>query len=216
MAKTITLKLSPQIIADFQSCFQNPQEERKHLYDNSSQRINRETGEVFLKRTLKVRTLENTKEKITESTLDEIDFEKTEIPSNVQWEPKDIAGKLESYEYLVGDSFWTKITKWSKLNYILNKKFNLSLLEDAQKTIDGMKSEGKMPQSQIKLQQEQIDKNKISLEKNISAECIEAYTHSLFSGIILEKIKASAQQLQDKEFVELNKPEEKPKEPNKK
>lgn len=206
MAKTIILKLSPQIIADFQSCFDTPQAEKKHLYDNTTQRINNETGDVFIKRTINVKTIQNGKDTIKKSTLDEIDFEKTDVPSNVSWETKDIGGKLEPYEYLVGDSFWAKITNWSKLNYILNKKFNLSLLEDAQKTIDGLKSDGKMPQSQIKLKQEQMDKSKTAIEKNMATECIEAYTHTLFSGIIIDKIKSSEQQLQDKEFAELNKP----------
>lgn len=216
MAKTIILKLSPQIIADFQSSFDTPQDERKHLYDNTTERINKETGDVFIKRTINIKTIKNGQDTIIKSTLDEIDFEKTDVPSNIQWETKDIGGNLEPYEYLVGDSFWAKITNWSKLNYILNKKFNLSLLEDIQKTIDGLKSDGKTPESLIKLKQEQVDKSKIAIEKNMATECIEAYTHTLFSGIIIDKIKSSEQQLQDKEFAELNKPQQKPQEDNKK
>jgi len=205
VAKTITLHLSPQIIVDFQSCFDNPQNERKHLYDTATQRINQETGEVFIKKTLNVTTMENGKKIENSTTLDEIEFEKTEIPTNTQWVTKDLSGKLEPYEYLIGDSFWIKITNWSKLNYILNNKYNTSMIKDAQSIVDKLKTDGKMPESQLKRQQEQIDTAKQIIEKKMTTDCIEAYVHILFSGIIIEKIKASQQQLQDKEFAELNK-----------
>lgn len=211
MAKTIILKLSPQIIADFQSCFDNPQDERKYLYENTAQKINQETGDVFIKRNITVTTLQNGKKTTKPSTLDEIYFEKTELPSNVQWETKDIGGKLDSYEYMVGDSFWTKITNWSKLNFILNKTYNLSVITDSQNIMNKLKSDGKMPDSQLKLQQDNVTQAKITMEENMASECIEAYAHNLFSGIIINKIKSSEQVLQDKEFEELNKPkEEKP------
>lgn len=206
MAKTITLHLSPQIIADFQSCFENPQEESKYLYDNATQRINKETGDVFIKRNLNITTLQNGQKITKQSSLDEINFEKIEIPTNPQWATKELGGNLESYEYMVGDSFWTKITNWIKLNYILNKTFNLSLIKDTQNIINNLSSDGKMPKSQILLQQDKVDKTKITIEKNMSTECGEAYTHTLFSSIIIDKIKSSEQQLQDKEFAELNKP----------
>jgi len=208
VAKTITLHLSPQIIVDFQSCFDNPQSERKHLYDTATQRINQETGEVFIKKTLEVTTIENGKKTNTSTTLDEIEFEKTEIPTNPQWITKEISGKLEEYEYLIGDSFWIKITNWSKLNYILNHKYNTSMIKDAQSIVDKLKTDGKMPDSQIKRQQEQIDTANQIIEKKMTTDCIEAYVHILFSGVIIEKIKSSQQQLQDKEFAELNKVKE--------
>jgi len=210
MAKTIILNLSPQIKADFVSCFETKEKERAYLYQISTKQINDQIGDAFIKRNIILRLIEDGKPIEKPSTLDEIDFERSEIPSHPEWITKDIGGKLEPYEYLVGDTFWKKITNWAKLLYIINSKYNTSVVENTQKMVDKLKSDGKTPEAQIRLQEERLEKSKKELEKNLANECIELYTHNLFCNIIFQKIQADEQAILDKEQAELNKPKEKP------
>jgi len=205
VAKSIILKLSSSIIADFQSCFDTKQKEREYLYQNITAKINENIGDVFIKKQLNVRVIENGQQIQKKTTLDEINFEKTDIPSNHSWESKDIEGKIEPYEYMVGDSFWNKIYNWSKLNHIINRKFNESLIDHNQKMLSKSISKGKTSEEQIKTQQENLNKSQKELKKSMNDECLESYTHLLFTGVIFEKIKSSEQELLDKEFAELNK-----------
>ncbi len=211
MAKTIILNLSPQIIADFESCFDTKQKERAYLFKQSTEKINQNTGDVFIKRHITFAILEDGKKTTQKSTLDEVNFEQTELVSNPNWNTKDIGGTLEPYQYLIGDTFWKKINNWAKLLHIINSKFNNSVIDDAEKALSQLKSDGKIPETQIKLKEEQLEKSKEEFNKNKSEECLEVYLHSLFAGVIIEKLQSSEKQMMDKEFAELNKPEEKKK-----
>ena len=206
MAKFIFLNLSPQIKADFESCFETKEKERAYLYQKATKKVNDQLGDAFIKRKIVLRLIEGGKQITKDATLDEIDFEKSELPSHPEWVTKDIGGKLEPYEYLIGDAFWQKICNWAKLMYILNVKYNTSMIADTQRMVEELKSDGKIPEAQIRLQEERLEKSKQEMEKGAANECIELYTHNLLGSIIFEKIQANEQAILDKEQAELNKP----------
>lgn len=208
MSKTIIIKLSPQIIAEFTSCFDKIEQERSYLYQISSKKINEQTGDVFIKKSLNLKVMKDGVVTQEETNLDEIKFDKTEIPSNKNFKTKEIAGKLEEYEYIVGDSFWIKIQNWAKLLYIQNKKYNESIIKSAEEILTKDELDEKIPEAAIKAKKDQLKKNKADYKKVQKDECIELYTHTLFSNIIIDKIKAEEKMRLDKEFQELNKPKE--------
>ena len=206
MAKTIHFKLSPQIIADFESCFDKKEDERAYLYQNSTKTINEGIGDVFIKKTVNLKLVKDNIAIIKSSTLDEINFDGTELKSNPEWETKEIAGKLEPFEYVIGDSFWNKINNWIKLSSILNRKFNESLVENDKKILAELKSDVNANPTLIKQKEDALIKSEEKANDLVSEECIESYVFSLFSGIIINKIKTEEQERLDKEFEEINKP----------
>lgn len=206
MAKTIILNLTPEMIADFQSCFTKKEEERAYLYQNATKKINEGIGDVFSKKTLNLRLIKNNKPVTEPSTLDEINFDTTELSSNVQWVPKDIVGKLESFEFVVGDLFWDKICKWAKLSSILNGKYNASVLENNRKTLSELRSDASADPNKIKQTEEELVKAEKNINEFMVNECLESYVNGLFVEIIINKNKSIKQELLDKEFEELNKP----------
>jgi len=205
VAKTIIIKLPKEIIADFQ-VFPKIQDERAYLYQNATKKINDGIGDVFIKKTVNLKLIKNNKPVIEPSTLDEINFDTTELSSNDSWMPKDIAGKLESFEFVVGDLFWDKICKWAKLSSILNGKFNASVLENSRKILSELKSDAKVDPNKIKQVEQELVKTEKDINEFMVDECLASYVHELFVRIIIEKIKATQQELLDKEFEELNKP----------
>jgi len=209
MSKTVILNLSAQIIADFESCFDTKQKERAHLYQYVTQKLNTEVVDVFIKRNFSIKLIEDGKQIMKPFTLDEINFEQTELVSNPDWNNKDIAGQLEPYHYIVGDTLWKKINDWAKLMYIANFKYNDSVIDEVEKALSKLISDKKTPEAQIKLKKDNIEKTKGELIKNQSNECIESYTYNLFINGVIEKIQSSEKDMLDKEFAELNKPEEK-------
>jgi len=211
VAKTILLQLPQEMIADFETCFSKKEDERSYLYQNATKTINEGTGDVFVKKTLNLKLIKNNKPVIELSTLDEVNFNSVELESNPEWRAKDIAGELCPFEYVMGASFWEKISNWIRLSSILNEKFNDSVLENNQKLLSDLKSDVNSDSNTIKEKEKEI----IAIEKNIiefkNEECIESYTHGLFVEIIINKIKTEEQLRLDKEFEELNKPKlEKP------
>lgn len=206
MAKTICFKLSPQIIADFESCFDKKEDERAYLYQNSTKTINEGIGDAFIKKTINLKLVKDNKAIIKPSTFDEINFDGTDLKSNPEWETKEIAGKLEPFEYVIGDSFWNKINNWIKLSSILNRKFNESLVENDKKILADLKSDANANPTLIKQKEDALIKSEEKVNDLISEECIESYVFSLFSGIIINKIKTEEQERLDKEFEEINKP----------
>jgi len=210
LAKTIILKLSSDIITDFQTCFPKKEDERAYLYQNSTKKINEGIGDVFIKKTVNLRLIKDNKPIVVPSTLAEINFDTVELTSNLEWEPKDIAGNLEPFECIIGGTFWDKICRWAKLSSILNGKFNASVLENNKKVLSDLRSDGKVDPNQIKQKENEIDKSEKDILKFSEEECIESYIHGLFSEIIIDKIKAAEQEILDKEFEELNKPSEEP------
>ncbi len=211
MAKTLSIELSPSIIADFETCFEKKEDERAFIYKQITGKINEAVGDVFQKRTCQIITLENGQRVKKSSTLDEINFEKTELPSNVQWKTEDIAGKLSPYEYLVGATLLDKITNYCKLFYITNKIFNESIIQDSKNAFTELKLKNGISAKVIKTKEDEIKEMEVQVEKSISEDCFEGYVYSLILTPILAKIKAKEQEILDKEFAELNKP----KEPNK-
>ncbi len=209
MAKTIIVKLSPQIIAEFESCYDKKEQERSYLYQNSSKKINEQTGDVFIKKSLNLRVMKDGAITTEETNLDELKFEKIEIPSNPNFKAKDIAGKLEEYEIIVGDSFYIKIANWAKLMYIQNKNYNKSIIENAEEILSKDEINPKITEAAIKAKKDQLKKNKDEFKKLQKEECLEVYTQTLYSNIIIDKIKAEEKVRLDKEFKELNKPKEK-------
>lgn len=209
MAKTIIVKLSPQIIAEFISCFPKKEEERSYLYQNSSKKINEQTGDVFIKKSLNLKVMKDGAITNEKTNLDDIKFDKIEIPSNPKFKVDDISGKLEEYEVIVGDSFYIKIVNWSKLLFIQNKNYNKSIIENAEEILAKDEIDPKTPEAAIKAKKEQLKKNKDEFKKVQKQECIEIYTQTLFATIIIDKIKAEEKVTLDKEFQDLNKPKEK-------
>lgn len=206
MAKTILLNLTPEIIADFQSFFDKKEDERSYLYKNSTQKINEGIGDVFHKKTVNLRLIKDSKPIVKESTLDEVGFNNFKLKSNESWKPKDIAGTLEPFECVIGESFWDKINEWAKLSSILNREFNDSVLENNQKVLSDLRSNVKSTPDEINQKDEQVSKSRKDIEKFRNEECFESYIHNLFTEIILAKIKAEEQQKLDKEFEEINNP----------
>lgn len=206
MAKTIIIKLSSQIIADFESCFDKKQDEKSYLYQEITKTINKSMMDILQKKTCIVRVLENNVEIKKHVTLDEINFYKTEIKSNMLWETKDIAGELVPYEYVVGTGLWDKITNCVKLLFITNKLFNDSVITNLNIDLEKLKLDNKINIQQVK-KKEDIIKIQISqINELINDDCLEAYLHNIITNPILEKIKITEQILLDKEFEELNKP----------
>lgn len=208
MSKTIIVKLSPQIIAEFVSSFDKIEQERSYLYQTSSKKINDQIGDVFIKKSLNLKIMKDGVQTFVESNLDEINFDKTEIPSNPNFKAKDIAGKIEEYECIVGDSFYLKILNWAKLFYIQNMKFNKSVIKNAEEILAKDESDPKIPEAAIKAKKDQLKQNKDDYKKVQKEECVEIYTQSLYSNIIIDKIKVTEKIRLDKEFQELNKPKE--------
>jgi len=206
MAKTITLKLSSQIIADFESCFDKKADEKSYLYQEITKTLNKSMLDILQKKTCIVRVIENNVETKKRVTLDEIDFYTTEIKSNVSWETKDIAGELVSYEYVVGTGLWDKITNCVKLLFITNKIFNDSAITNLNITLEKLKLDDKINIQQVKKKEDVIKMQISQINESIDEDCLEAYLHSIIVKPILEKIKISEQILLDKEFKELNKP----------
>jgi len=207
MAKTIIIKLSSEIIADFQSCFDKKENEKAHLYQKITEDINKSTGDVFVKKTCNISILENGKIISKPSTLDEINFYNTEIKSDISWEPKDIAGQLEPYEYVVGTGLWDKILNYCKLFYIINKKLNESTITDFKTRLGEVKLDDKTSPDEIKKKEDIMKNQELQINELITNDCLEAYLHNLFVKPIIEKIKISEKILLDKEFAELNKPQ---------
>lgn len=210
MAKTILLKLTSEIIADFESSFSKPEEKRSYLYQHATKKINDGIADVFIKKTLNLRLIKDSKPIVKQTTLAEINFDKVELVSNLEWESKDIAGSLESFEYVLGDAFWDKILQWAKLSSILNRKFNDSVLENNEQLLSNLKLDVQSNPNEIKQKESQVSKSKEDIETFRKEECIESYMHSLFFEIIITKIKSEEQQRLDKEFAELNKPKTPP------
>ncbi len=206
MAKTILLNLTSEMISDFQTCFPKKEDERAHLYQNSTKKINEGIGDVFIKKTVNLRLIKNSKPIVEESTLDKIGFDTVELVLNPEWKPKDIAGTLEPFECVIGSTFWDKICRWAKLSSILNRKFNDSVLENNKKVLSDLKSDGKSDPTQIKQKEEQVSESEKKINKFRDEECLESYIHSLFTEIIVDKIKAAEQEILDKEFEEINNP----------
>lgn len=206
MAKTILLNLTSEMISDFQTCFPKKEDERAHLYQNSTKKINEGIGDVFIKKTVNLRLIKNSKIIIEESTLDKIGFDKMEFVSNVQWMPKDIAGDLEPFECVIGSSFWDKICRWAKLSSILNRKFNDSVLVNNERILSDLKSDGKSDPIKIKQKEEEVSESEKKINEFRGEECLESYIHNLFTEIIVDKIKAAEQEILDKEFEEINNP----------
>ncbi len=204
MAKTILLNLTSEMISDFQTCFTKKEDERAYLYQNSTKKINEGTGDIFIKKTVNLRLIKNSKIIIEESTLDKIGFNKMEFISNSEWRPKDIAGDLESFECVIGSSFWDKICRWAKLSSILNRKFNDSVLVNNKRILSDLKSDGKSDPIKIKQKEEEVSESEKKINEFRDEECLESYIHSIFSEIIIDKIKAAEQEILDKEFEEIN------------
>ncbi len=194
MAKTIITKLSAEIIADFTSCFEKKEEERSYLYHKITSTINNTTSDIFQKKMCSCKIMNKEDGTITQKpvTLDEINFYKTEIPNNESWQTKDIAGTLEPYEYVVGSTLYQKISDFCKLNYLINKIYNESVISHIKNS----------DESKNKKQKEDI----VKITDIMSNDCMENYTYSIFSMSILEKIKQNEKVLLDKEFAEINKP----------
>lgn len=206
MAKTILLNLTSEMISDFQTCFPKKEDERAHLYQNSTKTINEGIGDVFIKKTVNLRLIKNSKPIVEESTLDKIGFNSMELQSNPEWKPKDIAGDLEPFECVIGSSFWDKIGRWAKLSSILNRKFNDSVFENNRKILSDLKSDGKTDPDKIKQKEEEVSESEKKMNEFRDEECLESYIHSLFTEIIVDKIKAAEQEILDKEFEDINNP----------
>jgi len=206
LAKTLFLYLPQEITIDFQAYFSNKEDERVYLYQHATKIINEGVGDVFVKKTLNLRLIKNNKPTIVPSTFDDINFDGIELVSNPEWRAKDVAGKLVSFEYVVGASFWDKINNWAKLSSVLNQKFNDSVLENNQKLLSELSSDGVTDPILIKQKKVEITQSNKRINDFKNEECIESYIHSLFAGIIISKIKAEQQSKLDKEFEELNKP----------
>jgi len=206
MAKTITIKLSPQIIADFESCFTKKVDEVSYLYKEITQQIDKSVGNVFQNKTCNIRILENGVTVSKHITLDELDFYKTEIKSNPSWVTEDIAGDLIPYEYVVGEGLWDKIYHYCVLFFIINKTFNVSVIADNNYLLEKMKLENKISLAEIKKIENIYKTQEKKLDEIINNECIEAYLYNLFSKPIQDKIKINEKILLDKEFADLNKP----------
>lgn len=213
MAKTILLNLTSEMIGDFETCFTKKEDERAHLYQNSTKKINEGVGDVFIKKTVNLKLIKDSKPMVEPSTLAEINFDGTELVSNPEWKPKDIAGELKPFECVIGSTFWDKIGKWAKLSSILNRKFNDSVLVNNRKVLADLRSDGKSDPDKIKQKEKELAEGEKSINEFVQEECLESYIHNLFAEIIVDKIKAAEQEILDKEFEELNKPIE---EPNKK
>lgn len=206
MAKTILLNLTSEMISDFQTCFPKKEDERAHLYQNSTKKINEQIGDIFIKKTLNLNLIKNSKPITEQTTLAEINFDGTELVSNPEWKPKDIAGDLEPFECVIGGMFWDKICRWARLSSILNKKFNDSVFENNRKILSDLRSDGKSDPTLIKQKEEEVSKGEEKMNEFKDEECLESYIHSLFTEIIVDKIKASEREILDKEFEEVNNP----------
>jgi len=213
LAKTLIIKLSSQIIADFQSCFDKKEDERSYLYKNSTQKINEGVGDAFIKKKTNLRLMKDGKTIIKSSTLDEINFDSVELSSNPEWRSEDIAGELEPFEYIAGAAFWEKISNWAKLASISNQKFNESLIVYLKKSLSDLKSNGNIDENIIKHNEDLLSENEEKITKFENKNCIESYVYSIFSQIIINKIKSKEQEILDKEFAELNKPKKTEKPP---
>lgn len=209
MAKTITLKISPQIIADFQSCFNKKEDEKSYLYQEIIKTINESVGNVFVNKMCSVNVIENGKKIKKFITLDEINFYKIEIKSNVSWETKDIAGELVSYEYVVGDNLWDKINNYAKLFFITNKIHNESIITDLNTSFEKLKLDNKMTIQQIKKTEDIIKTQESQMSELVTQDCLEAYIHTLITKPMFDKIIVSQNIILDKEFKELNRSPEK-------
>lgn len=206
MAKTILLNLTSEIISDFQTCFPKKEDERAHLYQNASEELNKNIGDVFIKKTVNIRLIKNGVVVTEPSTLAEINYDSVELVSNPEWKPDDIAGELEPFECVIGNTLWDKISRWAKLTSIISGKFNKSVHENNISIISKLRSDGKSTSTQIKYKQDEIEESEKGLKKFTSEECLEWYIHNLFSTIIIDKIKAAEQEILDKEFEEINNP----------
>lgn len=194
------------MISDFQTCFPKKEDERAHLYQNSTKKINEGMGDVFIKKTVNLRLIKNSKPIVEPSTLDEIKFNSVELVSNPAWRSKDIAGDLQPFECVIGSTFWDKICRWAKLSSILNRKFNDSVLENNKKVLSDLRYDAKLDPNKLKQKEEELSESEDKINEFIKEECIESYIHNLFVEIIIDKIKQAEQEILDKEFEELNKP----------
>lgn len=189
MAKTIQTHLSPEIIADFESSFETPQDQRKYLYDKITQKINSELGDVFQTKTCNKSIIENGQRVSKPATLDEINFEKTEVPSNVSWRTKGIAGELVPFEFMIGASLWDKIRNHTKLFYLMNRIFNQSIMDDSNSALEKLKTDGKATAGEIKAKEKQLKEGYVTIEKMLKEDCMEGYIYNLLSKPMIDKIK---------------------------
>jgi len=203
VAKTIQVFLSPEIIADFESCFETPKLQRTYLYEKVTQGINSGTGDVFQTKTCNLSLIENGKRISKSTSLDDIGFYSTEIPTNPEWRTKNIAGDLVPFEFIVGASLWDKINNFCKLNYILNIKFNDSVVSDAKSAFDELKSKGKATPQELKQKEESIKDMKKALKDTQDELYLESSIYAMFAKPILDKNKEAENTLLVKEEAEL-------------
>lgn len=203
----IIINLPQSVITNFSGTFDSPQEERAYLYKNLIETLNKNFGDVLIKRTCNVTKIKNGKPEQEESSLDAIGFESAEIPSRPDWRPKDISGDLTVYEYQVGDRLYLKVMKYCKLQWILNNILKESIIEH-------LKSQLNKPvfDDEVKPDKNAIEKQLEDTQMAMEIDCVELYIYSLLSKIIFEKIKSEEDNAIETEQKELEKELEKPKE----
>ena len=205
MSKTIPVKLSQQLIADFQDSFDKKEDERAYLYHKITEDINKKSGDVFLKRKCTKTVFKNGTQTQEMVTFDELGLDTFDIPTDDKWIPEDISGTIENYSYIVGAKLWDKITNYVKLTFLLNKIRNESTLEYLKSQLTDHTPDKKPTKEDLEKLKEQIS----GFEKLNKNDCLEIYLHGIFAPHVISKVISNEKTILDKEFEELNKPKEK-------
>lgn len=211
MSNIIKIKLTPEVITDFEECFDDKQKERSYLYQKVSEKINKSTGDVFLKRSCIINIQVDNKKTAKSMSFEELGFDSVEIPLDPAWVPNDLPGTMVDFEYLTGDMLYMKIMKYCRLFLIHNNKYQESVKIDFDLQLQKLKDTEDTTEEQIKNKQKGIDAIMDQLAINDANNCMEGFLYGLFAPAIFEKIEQHEKEMMDKEFKELNEPKEKPK-----
>lgn len=208
MATKIILKLSSEIITDFQACFPTKQEERRYLYQKASKKTNETLGEILKTKKVFLQITKNGVAEELDFTLDELNYYNYEIPSDDNWKPKEIYGELENYEILLTDSSVLKINNSQKIQFLTQNKINESNIEENEKLVNESKNDSAISEKRL---ENMIKASKKS--KEIAKEAKEKITKqslhfAIFFRIIMDKIQEVQKKEEDEEFEAMLKAEE--------
>lgn len=208
MPKIITF-LPQSVITDFSGIFDSPQEERSFVYKNLVTTINKNLGDILIKRTCFITKIKNGKPEQEEKPLDEIGFETADIPINPEWRTSNVSGQLQAYEYPIGERLLVKLKKYCKLQWLINNIAKESLIEDLQK---GFENTSDLSVDELNKKREMTEEQIQKVRKQIDEDCFEGHIYNLLSNIIFDKIKSEEEEALNKEQKELEKELEPPKE----